>query len=91
MHISFQTVELPVKKVSGKPYVYDIEWSYNQMGMGILEVHFDSIQIPQSPVRVQITDRLCDVDFPGQRRKNTADGKCACGEGTFLSSGQMNT
>ena len=56
--------------------------------MGTVEIFINGEQIPQSPVRVQIVNRSCDDDYPGQRRTSTSDGGCECDEGRMEISGR---
>lgn len=83
IHFDFETVHIDVEPHPSEPYRYTFQWSHAYTGIGILNIHFDQEQIPQSPVRVQIIDRMCDVDFPGQRMTNTADGDCTCDDGSM--------
>jgi len=53
-----------------------------------MEVFIDGVQIPESPIRVQVEDRNCELDFPGERRSNDANGFCECHEGTMDISGK---
>lgn len=65
IHIGHQEWYLPVNKIDS--YVYEFGFNHNTKGVAILEIFVDGIQIPDSPVRVDIEYRDCDVDFPGQR------------------------
>ena len=49
-----------------EPYLYEFRFSTTRVGIVTLEVFFGDEQIPESPVRVEIVSRNCEVDFPGQ-------------------------
>lgn len=49
------------------PFVYEFSFLHNERGVAILEIFVDEVQIPDSPVRVEIKSRSCDADFPGRR------------------------
>jgi hypothetical protein len=49
-------------------HLYEVGFSKNERGVIILAVFFDGVQIPESPVRVEVAARDCDTDFPGQRK-----------------------
>lgn len=83
MHLDFKTVRMDVVPHPSIPYTYEFTWSNDVTQIGIMNVFFDGEQIPQSPVRVQVVERQCDLDFPGQKRSATTSGKCACGQGTM--------
>lgn len=68
IHLDTKTIHIDVEPHPDKPYVYLLEWSHAQTGIGIMNIHFDGEQIPQSPVRIQVIDRMCDLDFPGKLR-----------------------
>ena len=48
-----------------------------------MEIYINDEQIPQSPIRVQVDNRQCDLDYPGQKRNNDDDGNCVCDDGTM--------
>ena len=66
MHIGQESRYLPVKKVREENYTYEFGFSHEQRGVGILEVFVDDQQIPESPFRVDVIERECDKDYPGQ-------------------------
>jgi len=66
MHVGQETYELPVTQVGNQSFVYEFTFSDEYVGVGILEVYVDDVQIPESPFRVQVVPRDCDVDFPGK-------------------------
>ena len=65
IHIGAAEWYLPVTKIDS--YVYEFGFVHNEKGVAILEIFVDGVQIPDSPVRVDIEYRDCDADFPGQR------------------------
>lgn len=65
IHIGHEEWYLPVKNIDS--YVYEFGFVHSTKGVAILEIFVDGIQIPDSPVRVDIEYRDCDVDYPGQR------------------------
>ena len=66
MHVGQETYELPVTQVENETFVYEITYSDDQVGVGILEVYVDGVQIPESPFRIQVVERNCEIDFPGK-------------------------
>ena len=66
MHVGQVSYELPVTQVGNESYVYDFTYSGDGIGVGILEVYVDGVQIPESPFRVQVVERDCEIDFPGK-------------------------
>ena len=83
MHISEERLELDVSGVYGTAYLSQFDFSYPYTGIGILEVFVNGEQIPQSPIRVQITPRDCDADFHGQHKVPSAVGSCVCDSDTI--------
>ena len=81
LHLADKTKDLPLRKLGEFDYKFFV--TENTVGIGILEIFVDGEQIPTSPVRVQIVDRECDVDFPGEKRKNDQYGMCHCRSGTM--------
>ena len=72
-HLAKETMNLPVTQVGD--YTYEFSWSENSKGVAIFQIYVDGEQILQSPIRVQVDDRDCEIDFPGQRRSNDDDGQ----------------
>jgi hypothetical protein len=66
MHVGQDNRYLPITQV--EPYLYEFGFSHSERGVAVLEVFFDGVQIPESPVRVEVAARDCDTDFPGQRK-----------------------
>ena len=64
LHLGQSDIYLPV--IKPEPFVYEFGFSHNERGVAILEIFINGVQIPDSPVRVDITGRDCDRDFPGK-------------------------
>jgi guanylate cyclase len=66
---------------------YEFEISAQQVGILIIEISFDGEQISESPLRVQISERVCDADSDfGRHHKADAYGNCVC-DGNTISLG----
>lgn len=65
IHIGQESSWLQVEELDD--YLYEFTFTHREKGVAILEVYVDDIQIPESPFRVEIIARDCDIDFPGQR------------------------
>eukprot|EP00980_Cylindrotheca_fusiformis_P022516 scaffold9394_cov67-Cylindrotheca_fusiformis.AAC.1 len=63
-------------------YLYEFEISHQETGVAIVEVYIDDVQVPESPIRVEIKPRDCEVDFPGKGRIPNTIGICECPSGT---------
>jgi hypothetical protein len=68
IHMNEESRVLEVSKVPNATARYEISFSQDTVGVGILEIFFDGQQIPESPFRVQVVDRNCEIDFPGKGR-----------------------
>mmetsp|Transcript_10342 Transcript_10342/g.22762 ORF Transcript_10342/g.22762 Transcript_10342/m.22762 type:complete len:1423 (+) Transcript_10342:125-4393(+) len=68
-------------------FTYEFTWSHNEIGVGVMEVYINGEQIPDSPIRVQVIERMCDLEFPGEDKANSANGDCVCKDSTI----QMGT
>jgi hypothetical protein len=66
MHLEEGTEVLQVLPVPNVSYSYEFKWTLGKTGVGIAEVFFAGEMIPQSPVRVQVEERDCSLDFPGK-------------------------
>lgn len=77
MHIGQKTIHIDVSRINGT-YAYQFNFSYPQIGIGILEFYVNGEQIPQSPIRVEIVPRICNIDFAGQGKVPDKNGHCAC-------------
>eukprot|EP00526_Cylindrotheca_closterium_P008173 CAMPEP_0113660222 /NCGR_PEP_ID=MMETSP0017_2-20120614/32780_1 /TAXON_ID=2856 /ORGANISM="Cylindrotheca closterium" /LENGTH=836 /DNA_ID=CAMNT_0000574833 /DNA_START=650 /DNA_END=3157 /DNA_ORIENTATION=+ /assembly_acc=CAM_ASM_000147 len=81
MHIGQE--EEPLSVVETDPFVYEFGFSHDERGVAILEVFVDGVQIPHSPIRVEVESRNCDTDFPGKRMVPNDLGVCECSDGTI--------
>jgi hypothetical protein len=66
MHLGREERYLLVTQV--EPYLYEFGFSDGEIGVAIVELFFDGVQIPASPVRVVVASRDCNTDFPGERK-----------------------
>jgi hypothetical protein len=66
VHLGQDDIYLPITQL--EPYLYEFSFSHSERGVAVLEIFFDGVQIPQSPVRIDVAVRDCDTDFPGQRK-----------------------
>lgn len=64
MHIGQEERYLSV--IETDPFVYEFGFSHNERGVAILEIFINEVQIPDSPIRVEVTSRDCNDDFPGK-------------------------
>ena len=87
MHDEDQSTPLEVKRINDT-WAYEFSWTEDQLGVGIMEIFVDDVQIPESPIRVQVIPRNCDVDYRGQGRVPDSVGDCICGNGTIDLSGK---
>jgi hypothetical protein len=76
VHMDHLSAELPVTKVSNDSYTYEFDFAQDTIGVGILEVFVDSEQIPESPFRVQVTQRDCETEYPGKGKTAVGYGLC---------------
>lgn len=87
VHLNYEDSKLDVVKIPDQPYTYEFHWSPPTVGVGIMEIFIDGEQIPESPVRVQIVERDCAVDYPGEYHPFPKVGHFRCSLLTvFLSS-----
>lgn len=61
---------------------YEFTISATHLGILILEISLDGEQIPESPLRVKVLERDCDVDYPDGVREADAEGNCVCTSST---------
>eukprot|EP00980_Cylindrotheca_fusiformis_P018852 scaffold6290_cov104-Cylindrotheca_fusiformis.AAC.1 len=66
MHIGKNIKELPIRQV--EPYLYEFGFSNNRLGVAILEILVNGVQIRESPIRVEISPRDCDVEYADQNK-----------------------
>eukprot|EP00980_Cylindrotheca_fusiformis_P023385 scaffold10429_cov126-Cylindrotheca_fusiformis.AAC.16 len=81
LHIGQESILLDSQVVG--EYLYEVVFSRDQVGVAILEVFVDDIQIPESPFRVEIVARDCEVEFPGQAMTANLIGVCECSPDTI--------
>jgi hypothetical protein len=80
-HLATTTSYIPVVQID--EFLYEFLWSANHVGVAILEISFNGVQIPESPIRVQVEDRKCDIDYPGEHKESNTDGDCVCKSSTM--------
>ena len=81
MHMGQSSTLLDVREI--EPFLYEFHWTETkEVGVAVLEVSFDGEQIPQSPIRAQVIERRCEVDYPGSGRVADQVGTCVCGGDT---------
>ena len=61
VHFGQESSFLDVHRVSGTPYQYYFKFSHRKRGVAILEVFFDGVQIPESPFRIGVIEKECDI------------------------------
>ena len=59
VHFGQATRALTVTKTPGAAYAYHFVFSQNQRGVAILEISVDGVQVPESPWRVEVIERVC--------------------------------
>ena len=80
-----EELHLDVRKV--EPFLYEFGFSHNELGVAILEVYVDGIQIPESPVRVEIVSRDCEAEYPGEGKVPVSLFSCSVVSDIVRSSG----
>ncbi|KAL3926631.1 MAG: hypothetical protein SGBAC_013398, partial [Bacillariaceae sp.] len=81
LHVGQDVIELQGALVG--PFLYEFRFSHNLVGIVILEVFFDEVQIPESPLRVEIVARNCEADYPGRGMASNEVGDCQCSIDTY--------
>ena len=82
LHFGDNDIDLPIREVEGTPWTYEAHWSEQYLGVALVEVAVNGVQIPESPVRIQVVHRDCAADFPGQGKMAADNGNCECGGST---------
>ena len=59
VHFGQETRSLDVLKAPDEEYAYDFVFVQNQRGVAILEISVDGVQVPESPWRVEVIERVC--------------------------------
>eukprot|EP00980_Cylindrotheca_fusiformis_P005527 scaffold1172_cov115-Cylindrotheca_fusiformis.AAC.2 len=85
MHIGQNVRELPIRQV--EPYLYEFSVSNSRLGVAILEILVNGVQIRESPIRVEISPRDCNVEYPHQNKVPNSDGGCVCSTDTIKIAG----
>jgi hypothetical protein len=83
VHVGQNTINMPVTKSVKGNFTYTFDFSQNAVGVAVMEIFFDGLQIPESPLRVEIIARNCDTDYPGRNMAPDQNGICMCGSGNF--------
>ena len=66
LHLGDDEIYLPVHQI--EPYLFEFSFSHSERGTAILELSFDGVQIPNSPLQIKISARDCEKEYPGQGR-----------------------
>ena len=59
VHFGQETRVLKVTTTPDEDHAYDFVFSQNQRGVAILEIAVDGVQVPESPWRVEVIERVC--------------------------------
>ncbi|CAB9525926.1 protein kinase TNNI3K (Partial), partial [Seminavis robusta] len=86
IHMERYDITLDVYRVG--PYTYEMTWGYPEVGVGILEVFVNGVQIPESPLRITVIERDCSIDFGGRNMAADASGNCQCADSTIEIGGE---
>lgn len=81
IHVGHEARSLPVLTIS--PFLFEFSFSDNKRGIAILELYVDGIQTPESPLRIQVVAKDCELEFPNRGMSADVDGVCICAEGTI--------
>jgi hypothetical protein len=69
MHVRQDSFPLPVTRAGNNSFAYDFTFSNDELGVSILEVMVNGLQVPESPFRVEVVARDCYKDYPGQGKE----------------------
>jgi len=58
-------------------FTYDFTVTTSYVGVLIMEIFADGVQIPESPLRMVVEDRSCELEF-GYEYEPTKSGHCVC-------------
>ena len=61
VHLGQESKYLDVSRVPDTFNQYQFKFSHRKRGVAILEVFFDGVQIPESPFRIGVIDKECQV------------------------------
>jgi len=79
IHEGQQSRTVPVTHISSSDsYEYEFSVTGTAIGILILEILVDDEQIPESPLRVEVTARNCALDTNDGQRIADKDGNCIC-------------
>lgn len=59
VHFGQETRSSKVTRTPGEDHAYDFAFSQNHRGVAILEIAVDGVQVPESPWRVEVIERVC--------------------------------
>jgi hypothetical protein len=82
MHVGGASQELAVTRIEDT-WAYEFDWSENMVGVGIMEIFVDEQQIPESPIRVQVVQRNCELDYRSHSKTPDSKGTCICDSSTI--------
>ena len=60
VHFGQHTRALEITKTPDEEHAYDFVFSQNQRGVAILEISVNGVQVPESPWRVEVIERVCE-------------------------------
>lgn len=81
VHLDHESILLDVQEV--EPFTYDFNFTYGYEGVEILEIFFNGVQIPESPLRLKVVRRDCEMDYPGHHYISAENGQCICSADTY--------
>ncbi|CAJ1957939.1 unnamed protein product [Cylindrotheca closterium] len=84
VHFGQETRALTVTKTPDELHAYNFFFSQNQRGVAILEISVDGVQVPESPWRVEVIEKVC---FENQMVANE-NGVCVCSNNSKLIDGK---
>ena len=59
VHFGQESRSLEVTSTPNEAHAYDFVFSQNQRGVAILEIAVNGVQVPESPWRVEVIERVC--------------------------------
>ena len=60
VHFGQETKSLEVTQTPDEEHAYDFVFSQSQRGVAILEIAVNGVQVPESPWRVEVIERVCN-------------------------------
>eukprot|EP00980_Cylindrotheca_fusiformis_P020566 scaffold7641_cov115-Cylindrotheca_fusiformis.AAC.12 len=82
-HLGDESIYLPVTPTPNEPYAYDFLFSYGRKGVIVLELAVDGKQVPESPFRVEVIEKVCH----GNNMIANSFGDCECSSDTIKIAG----